>query len=133
MSEERDLALIREAYLDWNVHGVNMRFLHPDIEWIDPPQLPGGSTHVGKEAVVAFLREWEGSMGVLNLSFEIEEIIPFDGEYLVISLAQGTGESGVGIPAHNWFHLMKLEDGTIRRARLFLDRAQAFEAAGLSE
>ena len=72
-------------------------------------------------------------MGVLKLSFEIEEIVPTNGEYLVTSVAMGTSDSGVTIPPHNWFHLMRIEDNLLRRAQLFLDREQAFEAAGLSE
>ena len=106
---------------------------HPDIEWITPPEVPGGGTFVGKEAVVAFLKNFEGSLGVLRLSFEIEEIIPINGEYLVSSVATGTSESGVALPPHNWFHLMRTEDGLLCRAQLFLDRVQALEAAGLSE
>jgi len=133
MSHDEDLELIRESYVEWNTHGITERFLHPDIEWITPPQLPGGGTYVGSEATVAFLREWEGTMGVLNLSFEIQEIIPARDEYLVVSIAEGTSESGVGIPAHSWFHLMTLENGKIRRAQLFLDRGEALEAVGLRE
>jgi len=106
---------------------------HPDIEWITPPEVPGGGTFVGKEAVVAFLKNFEGSLGVLRLSFEIEEIIPINDEYLVSSVATGTSESGVALPPHNWFHLMRTEDGLLCRAQLFLDREQALEAAGLSE
>lgn len=37
-------------------------------------------------------------MGVLNLSFTIQEIIPGRGEYLVVSVAEGTSESGVCDP-----------------------------------
>jgi ketosteroid isomerase-like protein len=137
MSEEEEIALIREGYLAWNEGGVSAAAaawkFHPEIEWINPPEMPGGGTYIGKDAVLAFLREWEGSAGVLNLSFEIEQIIPIDGEYLVISVATGTSESGVVLPPHNWFHLMRAEDGLLRRAQLFLDREQALEAAGLSE
>ena len=134
MSEENvEIGIIREAYRDWNESGITARFLHPEVEWTDPPQLPGATTHVGQEAVVSFLREWEGTMGIVRLTFEIEEIIPAGDDYLVVSLAQGAGESGAPIPAHNWFHLMRIEDGLLRRAQLFLDRAEALEAAGLSE
>ena len=134
MSRADDLEAIREGYRAWNEgdEAGAESFMHPDIEWITPPEVPGGGTFVGKQATTEFLRNFEGTMGVLNLSFEIEEIISAGDEYLVISLAEGTGESGVAIPPHNWFHLMKLEGGKLRRAQLFLDRSQALEAAGLS-
>ncbi len=137
MSEEEDLAIIREGYLAWNEDGVGgdgaARFFHPDIEWINPPEMPGGGTRIGKDAVLAFLREWEGTMGILNVTFHVEEIIPANGEYLVISVATATSEHGVAIPPQNWFHLMRIEDRLVCRARLFFDRAEALEAAGLSE
>lgn len=125
-----DLEVIRAGYRAWNARDYESA-MHPDIEWVTPPELPGGGTFVGKGAVSEFLRNFEGSMGVLTLSFEIEEIIPAGDEYLVISLAQGTSDSGVAIPAHNWFHLLRIEDAMVRRAQLFLDRRQAFEASGL--
>ena len=132
MSRADDLELIREGYRAWN-DGRIESFLHPDVEWITPPELPGGGTFVGKEATVEFLRNFEGTMGVLNLSFEVQEILLAGDQYLVISLAEGSSDSGVDIPPHNWFHLIKSEDGKLRRAELFLDRNQAFEAAGLRE
>ena len=132
MSRDDDLELIREGYREWN-EGRPGTFMHPDIEWITPREVPGGGTFVGKEATLEFLQNFEGTMGVLRLSFEIEEIIPAGDQYLVISLAEGTSAGGVPIPPHNWFHLLKPEDGQLRRAELFLDRGQAFEAAGLSE
>ena len=132
MSQADDLNLIREGWRAWNEASIEP-FLHPDVEWITPPEVPGGGTFSGKEATVEFLRNFEGTMGVLDLSFQIKEIIPAGEEYLVISRAEGTGASGVAIPAHDWFHLVMLEDGKLRRARLSLNRDQALEAAGLTE
>ena len=130
MSRTEDLAAIREGYRAWN-DGRPDALMHPDVEWVTPPEVPGGGTLVGREATLDFLRNFEGTVGVLDLSFEIEEIIPAGGRYLVISLAQGAGGSGVTVAPHHWFHLMTLEGGKLRRAELFLDRGQAFEAAGL--
>ena len=132
MAQDDDLKLIREGWRAWN-EGSAEPFLHPDVEWITPPEVPGGGKFVGKEATVEFLRNFEGTMGVLNLSFRVRDIIPAGGQYLVISLAEGTGASGIAVPAHDWFHLVRLEDGKLKRAQLFLNRDQALEAAGLSE
>ncbi len=67
MSEQDDLALIRDFAVAWNEGGVSgdgeARFFHRDIEWIYPPETPGGGTHIGKDAVLASLREWEGTWG----------------------------------------------------------------------
>ena len=125
-----DLERIRAGYRAWN-EGRLDAFLHPDVEWTTPPEVPGGGTFAGREATLAFLRNFEGTTGILDLSFEIEEIIPADGRYLIVSVARGRSASGVDVPAHNWFHLVTLQDGGLRRAELFLDRAQANAAAGL--
>ena len=130
MPPASDLDAIRAGYRAWNA-GATEAFMHPDVEWVTPPEVPGGGTFVGREATLEFLRNFEGSKGVLDLSFEIEEIIPVRDRYLVVSVATGAGESGVAIPAHNWFHLVTLRDGRLVRAELFLDRAQALAAAGL--
>jgi ketosteroid isomerase-like protein len=131
MTQTDDLNIIREAYRAWN-EGSGNWLMHPDIEWITPAEVPGGGTFVGKEATAGFLSNFEGTNGVLNLSFQIQEIIPATGQYLVISRAEGSGASGIAVPAHDWFHLIRLENGMVRRAELFLDRNQALEAAGLS-
>jgi len=134
VSEQKsDVELIREVWAAWNGSGVDeaRRFLHPDIEWTDPKQLPDETTHVGLEAVTDTRREWDGS--VIRLSFDIEEIIPLGDDYLVCSKASGIGASGTPIPPHDWFHIVSLEDGLIRRMRTFLDRDAALVAAGLSK
>jgi ketosteroid isomerase-like protein len=136
MSQQEDLAMIRETFLAWNEGGVSAdfaRFFHPDVEWINPPEVPGGGTRIGKDAVLTFFREWEGTMGILDMSLQIEEIIPANGEYLVISVGTGTSGSGVVLPPQDWFHLFRIEDRLIRKGRVFFDRAAALEAAGLRE
>ena len=127
-----DREVIRAGYRAWN-QGRAESFLHPDVEWITPPEVPGGGSFAGADATIGFLRNFEGTMGVLNLSFEIEEIIAAGDRYLVISTATGSGQSGVAVPAHSWFHLLTLEDRRLRRAELFLDRGQAYRAAGLAQ
>ena len=107
MSEQEEIALIRSGYVAWNEGGVSgdaaARFFHPQVEWINPPEMPGGGTHIGKDAVLTFLREWEGTMGVLKLSFEIEEIVPTNGEYLVTSVARGRATAGSRFPLTTGF------------------------------
>src|SRR5215213_3372766 len=110
MTRADDLNAIREAYRTWNEEGSEafLRFLRPDLEWITPPEVPGGGTFVGKTATAEFLRNFEGTMDVLDLSFQIQEVIPGDDQYLVVSLAEGTSASGLSVPAHHWFHLVSL-------------------------
>ena len=132
MSEE-NVEIIRRFSQSWNEHGVAgiEPFLHARIEWIDPPELPGGGVHRGREATMEFLREWQGA--VVALHFELDEILECPGGYLAVSTAQGQGEGGAPIPSHQWFHLIELLEEKIVRAQLFLSRVPALKAAGLSQ
>src|SRR5687767_486365 len=102
--------MIRRFTRRWNDGGVASieDLLHPEVEWVDPPELPGGGVHVGREATMSFLREWEGSLGVLRLHFHLDEILECPDGYLSVSTAHGSGEGGVPIPPHQWFHWLKL-------------------------
>ena len=69
-------------------------------------------------------------MGVLRLSFELDEFLECPEGYLSISTARGTGDAGVPIPPHQWFHWLEFDEaGKMVRAQLFLDRGAAFTAA----
>ena len=121
---------MRAAIEAWNRDGVNglEPFLAERVEWIDPPELPGGTVHRGRDSVMRFLREWEGQFGFVRLSFAIEDIREVGGEYLMIMLARGTGTgSGTPIPDHHWFHFMRISEGegTFDRATLFLNEVAA--------
>jgi ketosteroid isomerase-like protein len=70
----------------------------------------------------------------MRTSFSVEEILGEGDDYVVVTRAHVTGEtSGVALPDHTWFHVMRLRDGRLSRNRIFLSRAQALEAAGLPE
>ena len=108
-------------------------FLDPACELTLPPELPGGGVRKGIEDTMAAFREWEGTSGVVNLEFELQELLDAEDGYFTVSLARGRGESGAPIPEHHWFHLLSLREGKLVRAQLFLDRDEAFRAAGLEE
>jgi ketosteroid isomerase-like protein len=132
---QEDARLISRFLEAWNRDGVAgiEPLLDPDVEWIDPPELPGAGAHHGREATMQFLREWEGTMGIVNLEFELDEVLECPDGYLVVSTARGAGEGGSPIPPHQWFHWIRLDGGCLLWARLFLNRAAALEATGLSE
>ena len=132
-NEPADIEFIRQAWREWNEQGVNSELLHPQIEWTDAPEVPDSGVFRGREDTVAHLQEWDTSMSVVGLTFEIQDVSPVGSRYFVISRAEGSGGgSGTPIPPHDWFHLVTVEDGMLRRVDAFLDREQALKAAGLS-
>ena len=92
---------------------------------------PEGGVYRGhegiEEAILAWVETWA------DYRFEIKEIIAAGDRVLAIMQEFGRGDgSGVEIDQHTfWVNTMR--DGRIGHTKIFLDRDEAFEAAGLSE
>jgi hypothetical protein len=69
----------------------------------------------------------------VSLKWSLVEILPAGDQYLCVLDAKVTGDaSGIELPVQRWFHVNQFENGKIVRDRVFLDRDEAFRAAGLS-
>ncbi len=134
MEAEKDY--IRAAFVAWNEQGTAgfEPFLAETIEWHDPPEVPDGSVHRGRDETMARLRGFEPGSGQMRVSLGVEDVLGDGVEYVVISRARVTGEtSGTSMPEHRWFHVVRVDDGKLARVRVFLDRDQALDAAGLRQ
>ena len=98
--------------------------------WISDPRFPGGGRHNGKQNVHRWLRKlWMHD----EVSVDVEEIVDLDDRALGITRFHGVS---AGAPPVDWpwpVHLFAFTDGRISQVQSFLDRAEALEAAGLSE
>ena len=110
--------------------------VHPEIESVNAPQIValGGlvpGSH-GRETWIEGQRRWLADWG--ELRYEPNEIIDLgDDRLLLLGRATGVGRgSGVEIDAE-WGLLATISDGLIAREQSFLDKAEALDAAGLSE
>jgi ketosteroid isomerase-like protein len=67
------------------------------------------------------------------VQWTLEEVLhDADDQVLTRTAFRGRG-GGSGVPVDQTvFHLIEFEDGLVVRGRAWFDRAQAFEAAGLS-
>ena len=106
----------------------------PDVEWEDamfwsePRRIYRGRQEVQDWFVRAAVEPWE------SIDVEVEEIIDAGGDRVIagtLLTARGRG-SGVETRVRGW-SVVWLESGLISRRRIFLERAEALEAAGLSE
>jgi len=128
---------LRLAWASFNRDDYEAMFMlyHPDAESVgaDVWGTIGAEmrTH-GRAERLAYQRglraEWE------TLRFEPEEVIGIDRDHLVSTgRMKGMGRaSGVTVDTP-WAVLLTFEDGTVRREQIFLDEAEALEAARLSE
>ena len=102
----------------------------PDAEWIDDPRWPDSNTFKGHNAINARLRDYNEAFG---WSFGVEEIIGAGTAVVVLIKALGRGEASGIETQGEWAFLLTLAGGEVLRWEVFLDRADAFKAAGLSE
>ena len=101
------------------------------LDWYDERTLPAQHVRGAPELIGV----WEQLRSVLaDVTWDPLEVIEApDARVLVSIRASGRGrESGVPFEVH-YFQLWTIRDGTVRDAEFFRHRADALEAAGLSE
>jgi ketosteroid isomerase-like protein len=145
MSEE-NVELVRQAFdalnaglrgeiAEENAVQVGQRFFDTefeydwplDREWPDQPQ------HFrGLPELLSFIEQLRSAW--IDLVFEPLDFIDTPGDRVLTPIRQsGRGrESGVPIVIH-FFHLWTIRDGKVHKLEFFRHRADALEAAGLSE
>jgi ketosteroid isomerase-like protein len=133
MSEENvELARRYVEAFNQGVLDATEHLRHPDVEVVDPPNLPDADTYVGEaagrarvESLMAF--GWDGQ-------FRVREYLEAGEEVVVIWQMKGRGAIGeVPLDIPELAHIIAFEGGLVRRVRQYLTRAEALEAAGLSE
>jgi ketosteroid isomerase-like protein len=128
-----DLATARQMIDAWN-HGnvdVMIDFWHEDGVWEDLPDVPDSRVIKGRTSIEDRLREVIEVLGEMQIS--IEEIEMVGDEVLIDVKFHVTGSaSGIGFDAP-MYHVVRFEDSLVRRYRVFSEREQAIQAAGVSE
>ena len=130
MSEE-NVDAMRRVYKLAEARGAEgfLELATDDIVWISDPRFPGGGRYNGKENV----RRWLAELWIYDeVSIDVEEIIDLDDKALGITRFHGVSADAPPVD-WLWCHLVAFRDGLISQAQSFLDRAEAVEAAGLSE
>jgi ketosteroid isomerase-like protein len=129
-----NVEIVRRAYEAFNHQGQEamLAYLHTDIEW-DESELPARRPGVyhGHEGVIRVLSEnaalWD------DIKIAIDEIREGEGGQVVVFIrATGRGRhTGVDVELVS-AQIWSLRDGKGERVRLYLDRHEALEAAGVA-
>jgi ketosteroid isomerase-like protein len=110
-----------------DVDGV-MDFLHNDVEYL--PFEESEAIH-GLDAVRRYVEGWLDTWD--SFQAELTEFLARGDQVVVGEAYKGRGKgSGVEVAMQGWSVCLLRDDQIIRREE-FLDRAEALEAAGLSE
>ena len=104
-----------------------------DIEYRNSPEWPGQRVYRGSDVVVTFLKEEVAEIIGLE-AVNILRMEVFDDEILIAMRAQAHGfQSGIDFGAVPVFHVARMRDGKVERVRVYLDEAQALDAAKTGE
>jgi ketosteroid isomerase-like protein len=132
MSQE-NVEIVRRAFAAYSSGGPEAlaNFWDPEIEVEVPPGLAEAGTYRGREAVLAWMSEWSEAWE--RIEYTPEEIVGNGDTVVVTLLYDGVGRgSGLRIEGRFWY-LNRLRDGMIVYVRLYGDRNEALEAAGLRD
>ncbi len=106
--------------------------LHPEVEWISPPEWPDHGDVRGRDAVKQI---WLESVEPFEaFEFETLEFIEGEGRTFHSLRLAGTGKGSRAPVEMSWCQVAFVgEDGRAVRLENYFDRDRALEAAGLSE
>jgi ketosteroid isomerase-like protein len=103
--------------------------LHPEAEWVVAREHPAAATHRGREAILAYLRDWRETMEDLRL--EPDELEQVGDRVLLVGQIRGRGRDSaldLDVPIAL---VSTYRDGVPVRAEEYLDPAEARREVGL--
>ena len=106
---------------------------HIEARWHDQRTYPDAPQELrGREELIRFLEQYRSTWA--DLTQEPLEVIEAPGDRILVSISShGLGRgSGVPIEIH-FFEVLTVKDGQVLKMEFFRHRADALEAAGLSE
>ncbi len=128
-----DAERIRRAYEVWNESGpaaVTDQFWAEDAVYREGPGWPDAGVYRGRAAALERMRSLIELVGPIEV--RLDELIDVgDGRFIACTSMVGEGANAPYTQSFAVLH--RLRDGLIVEADYYLDRAQALEAAGLSE
>jgi len=129
----RNLVAVHRAITALNDRDVDayLAVCTPDVELVSPIA-PIEGVNTGQEGIRAFFSGIEEAATIFQL--EVEELQPVSANR-VLALVRLAFESkgGVSLATQPVGSVYDLVGGKIRRVRVYLDRAEALEAAGLRD
>jgi ketosteroid isomerase-like protein len=105
----------------------------PEVEFRLPPEWPDEGQGKGREAALASMK---GALGVAEtFDINIRGITELESpDRLLVNTHVAATGAGSGVPVEfDRYDVITMRNGKIIRSEIFLNRAQALEAAGLKE
>ena len=110
---------------------VLLAHIDPEIETIEPPEIPGSDTYRGYEGLATAYNHWAAQWD--DFRVELEELVDAGSDVVAISHHHGKGRT-TGIPVGGLVaYVFTVREGRLVRMRIFNSKSEALEAAGLRE
>jgi ketosteroid isomerase-like protein len=131
MSRE-NVETVRAIYDAWQRdYESAFDYFADDVEWYEPPDVSGGNVAYGPEAARRSLSRWIGMWS--DYRYELRELIDAGDRVFAAGWQSGRGKGSGVETSEEIFSVWILRAGKAVEQRMFRDRTQALEAAGLSD
>ena len=131
---QQNVAVVRRTYPAFNRRDISgfLESLDPDVEWIPIMASLEGRVYRGHDGVRQWVEQLEADWEIFEV--HTEEFRDLGDRVLVLGhwRARGRG-SGVELENQAAAWLSEVKDGKVVRMQTYTDRAEALEAAGVSE
>jgi ketosteroid isomerase-like protein len=112
--------------------GFETGAIHEDLELIGPAEYTERRSYRGREGLVEFAQTWTENFE--RYSVERKKLIDADNGRVFGCYRQSGVGRGSGVPVEvEYFIVYELANGQVIRIRIYLNRDEALEAAGLRE
>jgi ketosteroid isomerase-like protein len=131
-SRVRDPSAREVDALDRETLAVVFDFFDPEIELHEDPRFPEGGVYKGTEAVRRYFEQFTDSFD--EFVFAAEDFIDLGADRVLVLFSLRTRGKGSGATAEarpGWIYTIR--GGKAVRLEAYLDRDEAFAAAGLGE
>jgi uncharacterized protein len=108
-----------------------LRCVDPDIETVEPPEIPGSTSYRGHSGLALAYRHWASQWD--DFRVEVEELIDAGSDVVAVTRHHGTGRASGARVGGLVAYVFTVRDGKLARMQIFNTRAEALEAAGLPE
>jgi ketosteroid isomerase-like protein len=112
---------------------IGTEMLHPDVEWHDQRELPGATVHQGVKEVERHLAAAQEALEYEAMDLDLLELLDADPCAVAVNRVRARGRAS-GVPVErDAVHVYRFRGPKIERVDIYGSRAEALEAAGLSE
>jgi ketosteroid isomerase-like protein len=127
------VAELRAAYAAFNRGDIDaaVRFLDPQIEWIEPPEFPGGGTYHGVEGVKRYLRQ--SRAGAVEVISTPERFIPAGDRIVVFVHARVLPKNSDTWQDVRLADVYTIQGGRATKMRAFANRDDALRWVGIDD